>query len=191
VAGEPGEVTAEVIAAAGGKTKVANVDFAVPYGYTIGERFPTWEEAAACARSKIQRFEYPGQAVNDNSDDYHPRRHFREGGTLVVCSRAFVDIRVTGPAGDHPLSRWEIFLDGPAETVLPQQNRQPDPDEVPGEELARLLARLVRDPGEAAGPVPGDRHGSYGAVPTWTARAIETAFAEAGWRVTREPGAGG
>ncbi len=26
-------------------------------------------------------------------------------------------------------------------------------------------------------------------IPTWTARAIETAFAEAGWRVIREPGA--
>jgi hypothetical protein len=110
VTGEPGKVTAQVIAA-------ANVDFAVPGAYTIGERFPTWEEAAAHARSKIQRFEYPGQAVNENSDDYHPRRHFKEGGTLVVCSRVFVDIRITGPAGDYPLSRWEIFRDGPAETT--------------------------------------------------------------------------
>jgi len=180
-----------VIAAPSGKTEAAKVDFAVPYGYTIGERFPTWEEAAACARSKIQRFEYPGRAVNENSDDYHPRRHFGEGGTLVVCSRAFVDIRGTGPAGDYTLSRWEIFLDGPAEAVLPHQNHPPAPDEVPGEELAGLLARLVHDPGEAAGAVPSDRHGSYGVVPTWTARAIETAFAEAGWRVTREPGTGG
>ena len=98
-------------------TAAANVDFAVPGAGAIGERFPTWEEAAAHARSKIQRFEYPGQAVNENSHDYHPRRRFKEGGTLVVCTRVFARIPIAGPAGDYPLSRWEIFRDGPAETM--------------------------------------------------------------------------
>ena len=176
--------------------QVERVDFAVPGGGTIGPRFPSWQEAVDHARAAIERFEYPGQHLDEGTPGFHPRRHAQEGGTLVVYSRAFVHMRaVTTPVQDRPggaakprrcdgvACTWEVFRDGTVEACPQARNHGP---EVAAEELLELLARLVEDPAEIAGVLPGDRHGTHGTVPTWTARAIVTAFAEAGWSVVRE-----
>jgi hypothetical protein len=124
------------------KTLVSAVDFAVPDHATIGPRFPSWGEAVAHARGTIQRFEYRGQRVRPDSPDYHPRRCFQEGSTLVVYSRAFVHMRVTEPVQDRPGSSqqsgqdgvaatWEVFLDGTTE-VLPDHSSEQPPAAEPG-----------------------------------------------------------
>lgn len=109
-------------------TMITAVDFAVPTDYTIGPRFPTWAEAVERARQKIQRFEYKGQKIRPDSVDFHSRRHFQEGDTLVTHSRAFVQMRITEPiqerAGsevrsgqDGVAASWEVFHDGTVEAL--------------------------------------------------------------------------
>jgi len=176
--------------------QVERVDFAVPAGGTAGPRFGAWQEAVDHAQATITRFEYPGQHLDECAPGFHPRRYAQEGSTLVVYGRAFVHMRAaTTPAQDRPgdatkpgrcdgvACTWEVFRDGTVETC--PQTRKYGP-EVPEEELLELLARLVDDPAQTAGVLPGDRHGTHGTVPMWTARAIVTAFAEAGWSVVRE-----
>jgi hypothetical protein len=107
------------------ETQVELVDFAVPTGGTIGLRFASWPQAVARARETIERFEYPGQRLRVDDPDFHPRRFVQEGSTLVVYSRAFVDMRVTEPVQDRPSGqrsgddrmacRWEVFRDGAVE----------------------------------------------------------------------------
>jgi len=124
------------------KTLVSAVDFAVPDHATIGPRFPSWGEAVDHARETIRRFEYRGQRARPHSPDYHPRRCFQEGDTLVVFSRAFVHMRVTEPVQDRPGSSqqsgqdgvamaWEVFQDGTTE-VLPDHSGEHAPAADPG-----------------------------------------------------------
>jgi hypothetical protein len=107
---------------------VTDVDFAVPTHATIGPRFASWKEAVAHARGTIQRFEYRGGVIRKDSPDYHPRRHFQEEDTLVVYSRAFVQMRIVEPIQDRRGSEvqsgkdgvalsWEVFQDGTVEQM--------------------------------------------------------------------------
>lgn len=137
--------------------QVANVDFAVPGSTGYGPRFPSWLDAVGHARQTIVRFEYPGQAVNPESADYHPRRHFQEGTVLVSYSRAFVEMRVTEPVqdrpggtygSDSPVARWEVFRDGTAEEIAPYVMRGPQlPEDAeypgPGSEIPDMHGYVV------------------------------------------------
>lgn len=107
---------------------VEKVDFAVPTHYTIGKRFPTWEEAVSHARATISGIEYPGQKVNPDALYYHPKRYVQEGDVLVNYSRAFVHMRVVEPVQEREGSRvksgsdavvmsWEVFQDGSVEAI--------------------------------------------------------------------------
>jgi hypothetical protein len=69
----------------------AEVYFAVPKHYVIGDEYATFAAASAAARSSIQTFEY-------------------ESG--VRYSRAFVDLRMRDRSGDKPLQRWEVGFGG-------------------------------------------------------------------------------
>jgi putative endonuclease len=122
-----------------GAVEVQSVDFAVPGRGTIGPRFASWQEAVDHAREGITRVKYRGQQVNEDSADFHPRRHFQEGGTLVVCTRAFVHMRtvtaersagglVAGqPAGgDSVVCTWEVFQDGTVEEVPERREHGPE-----------------------------------------------------------------
>ena len=110
------------------RTVVSMVDFGVPTSATIGPRFPSWLEAVHHARTLIQRMEYPGQVIRPQASWFHPRRYFQEGGTLVVYSRSFVQMRVTEPVQGRPGSSvrsgvdrvaasWEVFHDGTTEEM--------------------------------------------------------------------------
>lgn len=110
------------------RTQVTAVDFAVPTDYTIGPRFPTWREAVEDARSKIHRLEYRDQTIKPDAPEFHPRRYFQEGNTLVVYTRSFVQMRVTEPIQDRPdggephglddvRMSWEVFHDGTVEAM--------------------------------------------------------------------------
>jgi hypothetical protein len=119
------------------ETQVEQVDFAIPTSGTIGPRFASWQEAVRSAREMITRREYPGQQVREDAPDFHPRRFVQEGDTLVVYTRAFVDMRVTEPVQDRPgglrsgtdrvAFRWEVFRDGIVEDA-----RQPGDGESRG-----------------------------------------------------------
>jgi hypothetical protein len=106
-------------------TLVEAVYFTVPTHYTIGERFGTWQEAVDHARSTIAQSRYPGQRAGLGA---HPRRYHQDGSTLVVDTRAFVDLRVTEPiqdredssvrsGSDHSVMTWEVFADGTVEVL--------------------------------------------------------------------------
>jgi hypothetical protein len=109
---------------------VSDVYFTLPTP-GVGERCANWRDAVSRALAKIQRTEYKGQLIRPDSDEYHPRRHFQEGDTLVVYSRAFVELRVTEPVQprpvgrpsghDGPVMRWEVFHGGVVE-ALPYRN---------------------------------------------------------------------
>jgi putative endonuclease len=126
-----------------GAVVVESVDFAVPGGGTIGPRFATWQEAVNHAREGITRLEYRGQQVNEDAPEFHPRRHFQEGATLVIYTRAFVHMRtVTAqypPGGGQPdrtdgvACVWEVFQDGTVERAPDASERRP---EVPEQEQA-------------------------------------------------------
>jgi putative endonuclease len=111
-----------------GPEVVQSVDFAVPGGGTIGPRFASWQEAVDHAQKQITRHEYHGGRLNEDAPDFHPRRYFQEGDTLVVYSRAFVHMRTVtaqyppGGAGqpdrtDDVACVWEVFRDGTVETL--------------------------------------------------------------------------
>jgi putative endonuclease len=123
---------------------VEHVDFAVPGGASTGPRFAAWQDAVDHARASITRAEYRGQQLDEEAPEFHPRRAFQEGGTLVSHSRAFVDMRVVtaryGPGGaaltgrsDGVACRWEVFRDGTVEAWPGASSPGP---EVPGEEQA-------------------------------------------------------
>lgn len=109
------------------RTRVTQVDFAVPAGAAIGERFDSWSAAVDFAGDSIQRFTFKGQTVQADAPDYHPKRYFQEGDTLVVYSRAFVQMRVAEPiqdrangirdGSDHVAMTWEVFSNGTIEAV--------------------------------------------------------------------------
>jgi len=122
-------------------TVVSAVYFTVPSGASIGPGFSGWGEAVAHARGTIERFEYRGQVIRPDAPDFHPRRCFQEGDTLVTYSRAFVQMRVTEPVQARPsgpqsgqdgvAATWEVFRDGTAE-ALPDHSGEQPPAAEPG-----------------------------------------------------------
>jgi hypothetical protein len=91
------------------------VRFTVPSSYgdaSIDGRtwWPTFEEAVAACRSKIERFPYPGQAPKSEFD-------IVEDGVLVTYSRGTVALRAAvnyapfdglSSGTDRELMRWEV-----------------------------------------------------------------------------------
>lgn len=86
----------------------------------------SWKEASELAREMIVRAAYKGHVIRRDEPGFHPRRYFQEDDTLVVYSRAFVQMRVVEPVQDRPGSAvrsgldgvacsWEVFHDGTAE----------------------------------------------------------------------------
>jgi hypothetical protein len=113
---------------------VRSVDFAVPATGTIGERFPSWQQAVDRARETIERIEYRSQRAREDSPDFHPRRFTQDGNTLVVDTRAFVHMRVVKPTrrrpggvpqygSDEVAFTWEVFHDGTVETLAEAATR--------------------------------------------------------------------
>jgi hypothetical protein len=113
--------------------EVEGVDFAVPAAATIGVRFASWREAVDHARETVVGFKYPGQHAREDSPDFHPRRFVQQGDTLIIYSRAFVQMRVVEPVQDRPggvrhgtdrvACTWEVFRDGTVET-LPERTSE-------------------------------------------------------------------
>jgi hypothetical protein len=79
-------VTAELKERSVIMSRPTRVYFTVPDHYTIGREFETWDEAVACAHTKIREID----------------------GCPGSWTRAWVDVRISNSKGDKALHREEI-----------------------------------------------------------------------------------